>query len=46
MTVCVLEMQYVGYYDDDTFGGVTPTIQKLYEADPNFGKYVDINCHS
>lgn len=28
--------QYVGYYDDDTFGGVTPTIQKLYEADPNF----------
>lgn len=28
--------QYVGYYDDDTFGGVTPTIEKLCQTDPDF----------
>jgi hypothetical protein len=33
-------LQYVGWYEDNSVGGIENSINKMVEADPNFGKYI------
>ena len=33
-------LQYVGWYEDNSVGGIANNINKMVEADPNFGKYI------
>uniref|UniRef100_A0A8W8N173 Uncharacterized protein n=1 Tax=Magallana gigas TaxID=29159 RepID=A0A8W8N173_MAGGI len=31
--------QYVGWYDDDSLGGLEKSVEKMIGNDPNFGTY-------
>ena len=33
------DFQYIGWYDDDSVGGIENSVAKMLEADPNFGEY-------
>lgn len=35
--------QYVGWYDDDSLGGLEKSVEKMIGNDPNFGTYHNIN---
>ena len=36
-TLTSLNFQYVGWYDDDSLGGLEKTVEKMINTDPNFG---------
>ena len=33
--------QYIGWYDEDSLGGLEETMSKLIQADPSFGMHLD-----
>ena len=36
-TLTSVNFQYVGWYDDDSLGGLEKTVEKMVNTDPNFG---------
>ena len=36
-TLTSVNFQYVGWYDDDSLGGLEKTVEKMINTDPNFG---------
>lgn len=32
--------QFIGFYDDPNLGGLSKTVEKMLQADPNFGKFL------
>ena len=37
--VCLIILQYTGWYDDSTVGGIEGSISKMIAADPTFGEF-------
>lgn len=33
-------LQYIGWYEDPSVGGLSKTVQDMISTDPNFGNYV------
>ena len=39
LVVHISFLQYVGWYDESSVGGIENSIDKMMAADPNFGKW-------